>query len=131
MRNMTLMGRMRIVTTVQNRSVKHSERSIVGGVLEPVWVVMLKKYDTSKSRKWVWLVLTVVFMYLSPMCVGMAMDDMDLGTAYSMWTGMGAVFTMVAGYLLYHERVDRIKVALVFMILVGVVGLHLTAGARS
>ena len=104
---------------------------IVGGVLEPVWVVMLKKYDTAKSRKWVWLVLTVVFMYLSPMCVGMAMDDMDLGTAYSMWTGMGAVFTMVAGYLLYHERVDRIKVALVFMILVGVVGLHLTAGARS
>ena len=104
---------------------------IVGGILEPVWVVMLKKYDTAESRRWAWLVLTVVFMYLSPMCVGMAMDEMDLGTAYSMWTGMGAVFTIIAGYLLYKEKVDRIKIVLVSMILFGVVGLHLTAGARA
>jgi quaternary ammonium compound-resistance protein SugE len=47
-----------------------------------------------------------------------------------MWTGMGAVFTMVVGYLLYHEKVDRIKVGLVFMILVGVVGLHLSTGVQ-
>ncbi|MBR6203804.1 MAG: 3-methylornithyl-N6-L-lysine dehydrogenase PylD [Candidatus Methanomethylophilaceae archaeon] len=103
---------------------------IIGGVLEPVWVIMLKKYDTAESRRWFWLLMTAVFMYLSPMCVGMAMKDMDLGTAYSMWTGMGAVFTMIVGSLLYHEKVDRIKVALVFMILVGVVGLHLSAGVQ-
>ena len=103
---------------------------IVGGFLEPVWVIMLKKYDTAETRKWFWLLMTAVFMYLSPMCVGMAMKDMDLGTAYSMWTGMGAVFTMMAGSLLYHEKVDRIKVALVFMILVGVVGLHLSSGVQ-
>ncbi len=103
---------------------------IVGGVLEPVWVIMLKKYDTAESHKWVWLVLTALFMYLSPMCVGMAMKDMDLGMAYSMWTGMGAVFTMIVGYLLYHEKVDRIKIALVFVILVGVVGLHLSTGVQ-
>ena len=103
---------------------------IVGGVLEPVWVIMLKKYDTADDHKLFWLIMTVLFMYLSPMCVGMAMKDMDLGMAYSMWTGMGAVFTMVAGYLLYHEKVDRIKVGLVFMILVGVVGLHLSTGVQ-
>ncbi|MBE6520812.1 MAG: multidrug efflux SMR transporter [Thermoplasmata archaeon] len=103
---------------------------IVGGILEPIWVVMMKKYDDAENHRWVWLVLTVLFMYLSPMCVGMAMKDMDLGMAYSMWTGMGAVFTMIVGYLLYHEKVGRIKVALVFVILVGVVGLHLSTGVQ-
>ncbi len=103
---------------------------IAGGILEPVWVVMLKKYDDSTERRWVWLALMVLFMYLSPMCMGMAMGEIDLGIAYSMWTGMGAVFTMIAGYLLYHEKVDRIRIGLVFMILVGVVGLHLSSGVQ-
>ena len=104
---------------------------IAGGILEPVWVVMMKKYDTAKNYRWLWLALTVLFVYLSPMCVGMAMKEMDMGIAYSMWTGMGAVFTMVAGYFLYHEKADRIKVGLVFLIRAGVVGLHLTSGASA
>ena len=104
---------------------------IAGGILEPVWVVMMKKYDTAKNYRWFWLALTGLFMYLSPMCVGMAMKNMDLGIAYSMWTGMGAVFTMIVGYFLYHEKVDRIKIGLVFLILVGVVGLHISSGVAA
>ena len=101
---------------------------IAGGVLEPAWVIALKKYDTAEKHRCAWLAVMVFFMYLSPFCVGMAMKTMDLGIAYSMWTGMGAVFAMIAGYVLYHEKAGIAKIMLVFMILAGVTGLHLSSG---
>ena len=104
---------------------------VSGGLLEPVWVVMMKKYDDATSRRWFWFLMTALFVYLSPMCLGMGMRTIDLGIAYSMWTGMGAVFTMAAGSVLYHERADRAKVCLVFMILAGIVGLNLSTGGGA
>ena len=99
---------------------------ILGGLLEPVWVIGLKKYGETRSLKW--LLFTVVFMYLSPACLAFAMGDgMSVGIAYSIWTGLGAVFAMIAGYVLFKERVGRIKVFLVMLIIIGVVGLELSA----
>jgi len=51
-----------------------------------------------------------------------------VGVSYAIWTGIGAVFTLLAGMLLYKERIDRLKVMFVFMIIVGVVGLELSGG---
>ena len=99
---------------------------VLGGLLEPVWVIGLKKYGETKSLKW--LLLAVLFMYLSPACIAFAMGDgMSVGIAYSIWTGLGAVFAMLAGYFLFKERVGRIKVFLVMLIIIGVVGLELSA----
>ena len=59
------------------------------------------------------------------------MKTMNVGIAYSIWTGIGAVFTLIVGMVLYKERIDRVKVLLVFMIIVGVVGLQLTSGVHA
>jgi quaternary ammonium compound-resistance protein SugE len=66
-------------------------------------------------------------MYASPMCLAFAMaDGMSVGIAYSIWTGLGAVFAMIVGIVLFKEKVERIKIALVLMIIAGVVGLELS-----
>ena len=99
---------------------------ILGGCLEPVWVIGLKKYDEKHTL--VWLLVTILFMYLSPMCLAFAMGDgMSVGVAYSLWTGLGSVFAMLAGYLLFKEKVGRMKVLMVVLIIVGVVGLEMSA----
>ncbi len=98
---------------------------ILGGFLEPVWVIGLKKYG-EKHSVW-WLLFTIVFMYASPMCLAFAMGDgMSVGVAYSLWTGLGSIFAMITGYILFKERVGRLKVLMVMMIIIGVVGLELS-----
>ncbi len=98
---------------------------IVGGFLEPVWVIGLKKYGEKHSFGW--LLFTIIFMYISPMCLAFAMGDgMSVGVAYSIWTGLGAVFAMITGYLLFKEKVERMKVLMVLLIIIGVVGLELS-----
>ena len=98
---------------------------IVGGMLEPVWVICLKKYNDHRCL--FWAVMSAVFIVASPMCLSFAMRTMPVGVSYSIWTGLGAVFTMIAGMVLYKEKIDRLKVLFVFMIIAGIVGLQLSA----
>ena len=98
---------------------------ILGGFLEPVWVIGLKKY--SEKHSLFWIVFTVVFMYLSPMTIAFAMQDgMYLGMSYSIWTGLGAVFSVIVGYILFTDKLDRLKVLFIAMVIAGVVGLEMS-----
>ena len=98
---------------------------IVGGFLEPVWLIGLKMY--SQKHKLFWLIFTIVFMYASPMCLGFAMGDgMSVGIAYSLWTGLGAVFSVISGFILFKERLERIKILLIVIIIIGVVGIEVS-----
>ena len=98
---------------------------ILGGFLEPVWVIGLKKYSDSHSI--FWIVFTVIFMYLSPITIAFAMQDgMSLGVTYSIWTGLGAVFSVIVGYVLFKDRLDRLKILFIAMIIAGVVGLEVS-----
>ena len=102
---------------------------IVGGLLEPVWVISLKKFD--ESRKPLWLIATVFFCVLSPALMGMGMESVPMGVAYAIWTGIGAVCTMIVGYILYGDRINAIKRSCVGLILAGVIGLQLFSGASA
>ena len=98
---------------------------IVGGLLEPVWVVGLNKYND--TRNLAGGAFAVVFMIASPCCLAFAMDSISVGVAYSIWTGIGAVMTVIAGVVLYKDRIDRMKVLFIFLIIVGVVGLEMSS----
>lgn len=95
---------------------------IIGGVLEPFWVIALEKSRGFKDLKWT--VAAVVLIIASPYFLSLAMRDMPMGTAYAVWTGMGAVFTLVAGAILYKEKIAPIRMVFVAMVLCGVVGLQ-------
>lgn len=102
---------------------------VIGGLLEPVWVIALKRFDESRSITW--LIATVVFCVLSPALMGLGMRTVDMGVAYAVWTGIGAVCTMIVGYFLYKDRINAVKLVCVGLILAGVVGLELVTGGSS
>lgn len=99
---------------------------MAGSIMEPVWVIALKRYNDSNSP--LWGAVAVLFMLGSPFCLSMAMRTMPVAVSYAIWTGCGAVFAMLAGIILFKERVDRLKVFFVTLIIIGVVGLQLSAG---
>jgi len=97
---------------------------IFGGFLEPLWVIGLKKWNETKSI--LWGIFAIAFIFLSPACLAFAMDQgMNVGVAYSLWTGLGAVFTLVSGVILFKEKLDRMKILFVFVIVAGVAGLEM------
>ncbi|MBG0829753.1 multidrug efflux SMR transporter [Planomonospora sp. ID67723] len=72
----------------------------------------------------------VVFAVLSFGLLALALKSMDVGTAYAVWTGIGAVGTAALGMVFLGEDTSLIKIASVALILVGVVGLNLAGGGH-
>jgi len=100
---------------------------MVAGILEPFWVVSLKKSEM--FRKIPWTAAALVFIAGSMYFLSLAMVDLPASTSYAIWTGIGAAGTLVAGILLFGESATAMKLLFVFLIVAGIVGLKLTGGA--
>lgn len=98
---------------------------IIAGLLEVGWAIGLK-YTDGFSRLWP-TVGTVAAMAASVALLGLAMRALPVGTAYAVWTGIGAVGTVVLGMLLFGEPATVARLACVGLILAGIVGLKITA----
>ncbi len=96
---------------------------IVGGLLEPAWVLAMKKSNNFKDKKWT--VITAFFVVLSPFFLSLAMREIPVGTAYAVWTGIGAIGATLLGLLLFKEGVERKRLFFIFLIIIGAVGLGL------
>ena len=94
------------------------------GLFEVAWAIGLK-YTDGFSRPMPTL-LTVSAMVVSIGLLGVAMKELPLGTAYAIWTGVGAVGTVIAGILLFGEAMTLVRLASVGLIVAGLVGLKLS-----
>ena len=100
---------------------------VLAGLLEPVWIYSLKRYNASKNLLWGLVVLA--FMLIGPACLSMATEgDVPVSVAYAMWVSIGTVMAVLLGWLVYHDPLDRYTIAFLGMILVGVAGLELVVG---
>ena len=97
---------------------------IIAGILEPCWVVALSKSERLRNLKWTFTM--IVAMACSMYLLAVAMETLPVGISYSVWTGIGAVGTLIAGILLYKESVTRVRMVFIFMIVTGIIGLHLS-----
>jgi quaternary ammonium compound-resistance protein SugE len=97
---------------------------IVAGLFETGFAVALK-YSDGFSRL-VPSVLFVVFAVLSFTLLNLALRTLPVGTAYAVWTGIGAAGTALLGIVLLGEPVSVARLASIALIVVGVVGLQLT-----
>ena len=97
---------------------------IVAGLFEVGWAIGLK-YTDGFSRPWP-TAATVAAMVISVGLLGLAVRTLPVGTAYAVWTGIGAVGTVVLGMLLFGEPASVARLACVSLILAGIVGLKLT-----
>jgi quaternary ammonium compound-resistance protein SugE len=96
----------------------------VAGLFEVAWAVGLK-YTDGFSRP-LPTALTVGAMLISLGLLGLAMKELPLGTAYAIWTGVGAVGTVIAGIMLFGEAITLIRLGSVALIICGLVGLKLS-----
>jgi quaternary ammonium compound-resistance protein SugE len=97
---------------------------VIAGVFEIGWAVGLK-YTEGFTRVWPSIV-TGVSMVASVVLLGLAMRSLPVGTAYAVWTGIGAVGTVVLGILLFDEAATSGRLACIVLIVSGILGLKLT-----
>ena len=99
----------------------------IAGLLEIVWAIGLK-YTEGFTRLWP-TVGTVVAMILSVALLGLAMRTLPVGTAYAVWTGVGAVGTVLLGIVLMGEPATVGRLVSLGLIVAGIVGLKLVTPA--
>ncbi|MBN4667857.1 quaternary ammonium compound efflux SMR transporter SugE [Pandoraea nosoerga] len=98
---------------------------VFAGLLEVAWAVGLKY--TQGFTRIVPSVFTIASMVGSVWLLALAVRSLPLGTAYAIWTGIGAVGAFVLGIVLFGESASAARIASVALILAGLVGLKLTA----
>jgi quaternary ammonium compound-resistance protein SugE len=95
----------------------------VAGLLEVSWAIGLKY--TEGFTKLVPSVLTLGAMAASIILLGLALKSLPIGTAYAVWTGIGAVGTATLGIVLFGEPATAFRLASIGLIVAGIVGLKL------
>lgn len=98
---------------------------VVAGVLEIVWAIGLK-YADGFTRLWP-SVFTIITMIASFFCLAQAVRTIPIGTAYAIWTGIGAVGAFALGIVLFKDEISLVRVLCVGLIVAGIVGLKLAA----
>ena len=99
----------------------------IAGLLEVGWAIGLK-YTESFTRLWP-SVGTLAAMTISVVLLGLAMRTLPVGTAYAVWTGIGAVGTVILGIVLFAEPATAARLGCVGLIVAGIIGLKLTSAA--
>ena len=99
---------------------------VVAGLFEVAWAIGLK-YTEGFSRFWP-SAATVAAMVVSVVLLGWAMRTLPVGTAYAVWTGIGAVGTVILGIFLFGEPATVARLLCVALIVAGIVGLKVTHG---
>ena len=101
----------------------------VAGLCEIGWAVGLK-YTEGFSRLWP-SVATLLAMAASVGLLGWSLKVLPLGTAYAVWTGIGAVGTAIFGIFLFSESRDTLRLLSILLIVAGIIGLKLVSPDKS
>jgi quaternary ammonium compound-resistance protein SugE len=99
----------------------------LAGLLEVVWPIGIK-YSHDFTR-WGWVALTAVALTASFLLMGLAVSSrfgLPVGTAYAVWTGIGAAGAAVLGMILFGEPLTFARVMCLGLVIGGVIGLKLT-----
>ena len=96
---------------------------LVAGLLEIVWSTSMKASDGFTRH--LYTGITLVAAWLSFGLLGLAMKSLPLGTAYAVWTGIGAVGAAVLGMVLFKEPATAARILCILAIVGGILGLKL------
>jgi len=100
---------------------------IIAGIFEWGWPVGLKLGMTESGLRWGWIIFAMAFMAVSGALLLIAQKTIPMGTAYAIWTGIGAVGTFFLGIFIFSEPANLARFFFVGLIVVGIVGLKLAS----
>ncbi|HBJ86697.1 MAG TPA: quaternary ammonium compound-resistance protein SugE [Verrucomicrobiales bacterium] len=102
---------------------------IIAGLLEVAWAIGLKQTE-GWTRLWP-SVITALLMIASFFFLSLALRSLPLGTAYALWTGIGAVGTALVGIFVFGEPRTAARLVCIVLIVAGIVGLKLTSSSQA
>ncbi|WP_020210738.1 DMT family transporter [Gilvimarinus chinensis] len=97
---------------------------ILAGLFEIIWATGLK-YTDGFTRFGPSLI-TVIAIIVSLAMLGLSLRQLPLSTAYAIWSGIGAIGTVMVGAWIFGEHLSALRLGCIALILVGIVGLKLT-----
>lgn len=98
---------------------------IIAGIFEIVWAMGLKY--SQGFAKLLPSLITLGAMVVSFYFLALATKSLPIGTAYAIWTGIGALGTVLLGIILFNEPVNILRIVFLCLILVGIFGLKITS----
>jgi quaternary ammonium compound-resistance protein SugE len=93
------------------------------GLCEIIWLMALKYSEG--FTKLLPAIITVLFLALSMILLSVSLKTIPVGTAYGIWTGIGAVGGAILGIVLFGESKELLRLFFIFLIVTGIVGLKL------
>ena len=102
---------------------------LLAGLLEIVWSVSMKA--SHGFTKHDFTAITLVAAVLSFWLLGLALRQLPVGTAYAVWTGLGAVGAAVFGIALFGESLSIARIGCIALIVLGIVGLKVLGGESA
>lgn len=99
---------------------------VVSGLLDVAWAVSMKYAEGYTRPGWsvLSLALLAAFVYL----LGRTLEILPVGTAYAVWTGIGAVGTTLLGILLFQESASFVRLGFIALVVLGIAGLKWSSG---
>ncbi len=98
----------------------------IAGLFETAWAIGMK-YSNGFTKLYP-SIFTLVTMAMSVFLLSVSLKTLPVGTAYAVWTGIGAVGTAVLGIMLFGESKELIRIGFIFLIIVGIIGLRIFSG---
>lgn len=96
---------------------------LFAGFLEIVWLILFKQSEG--LSRWGYASAGLAVSLLSFILLGWTLKTLPVGTAYAVWTGIGAAGGAIVGILLYGEPASAARLTCVALIVAGIVGLKL------
>jgi len=100
---------------------------VVAGLFEAIWAIGLK-YAQGFTKLWP-SIITIIAMGISLYFLALAIKSLPVGTAYAVWTGIGAFTTAVLGIVLFGEPTHFARIFFMLLLLIAIIGLKFTAKA--
>jgi quaternary ammonium compound-resistance protein SugE len=101
----------------------------IAGLFEVAWAIGLK-FSDGFTKLW-WSVFTIVSIIISMGLLAYSLKYLPVGTAYAVWTGIGAFGTAILGIIFFNESKEMIRLFFIFLIIIGIVGLKIFSGNNS
>jgi len=101
----------------------------IAGLFEIAWAIGLK-YSNGFTKLWP-SVFTIVSILISMGLLAYSLKFLPVGTAYAVWTGIGAFGTAILGIILFEESKEFVRIFFIFLIVVGIIGLKIFSGSGN